>query len=177
MQLDVMTKATLKTLWFAGGGVLMTWMAVALDNSAPSPSVSATAQHPAAPRELTAEDLNAEAAKLREHLGGPLRRSTRDPFRFVPETTASRTTAAAAPASDRSPAPLAPQPPSWALSGIAERTTPEGLRRTAVISGDGEVYLLAEGDMLAGRYTVVRVDADAVVLRESSGSEITLMLR
>lgn len=176
MTLDPMTKATLKTLWFAGGGVLMTWMAVAPNNSAPSPSVRGSTQPPASARELTAEDLNAEAAKLRGHLGGPLRRSTRNPFRFVPKT-ASAGTQRAEPASNVPAAPLTPPQPSWTLSGIAERTTPEGPKRTAVISGDGQVYLVAEGEMLAGRYTAIKIDADAVLLRDASGSELTLALR
>ena len=56
------------------------------------------------------------------------------------------------------------------LSGIAQKAG----KRTAIISGDGQVYLVGEGDSVAGRYTVVTIDPEAVLLRDaavpSSGS-------
>jgi hypothetical protein len=50
------------------------------------------------------------------------------------------------------------------------------LRRTAVISGDGQMYFVSEGDSVAGRYTVSRIDPEAVVLRDADGAELRLVL-
>ena len=74
-------------------------------------------------------------------------------------------------------APVAPPAPSYTLSGIAERNTPEGRKRTAVISGAGQLYLVGEGEMVDGRYLVVRVDPEAVLLRDQTGTELSLVLR
>jgi hypothetical protein len=74
------------------------------------------------------------------------------------------------------PVPLTPAPPTFTLSGIAERNTPEGRKRTAIISGDGQLYLVGEGERVAGRYTVVTIDADAVLMRDQVGSELRLVL-
>ena len=63
------------------------------------------------------------------------------------------------------------------VAGIAERNEPDGRKRTAVISGEGQLYLVTEGQTVGSRYTVVRVDAEAVLLRDQSGAELTLALR
>jgi hypothetical protein len=172
----VITKTTLKAL-FAGGGVLATWLAVTPNHGAPTSS-TAVIERPAAPK---ADDLNAQATRLRDHVNAvPLRTSTRNPFRFAspkPATSADapRSSAAAGPAVPAAPVP--PPQPSLTLSGIAERNTPQGPKRTAVISGDGQLYLVTEGETVAGRYTVVTVDPDAVVLRDQNGVETRLPLR
>jgi hypothetical protein len=46
-----------------------------------------------------------------------------------------------------------------------------------VISGEGQLYLVTEGQVVGGRYTVVRIDAEAVLLRDQTGTELTLALR
>ena len=73
-------------------------------------------------------------------------------------------------------APLAPPAPPYTLAGIAERNTPEGRKRTAVISGEGQLYLVTEGEIVGGRYTVVRIDPEAVLLRDQTGAEASLIL-
>ena len=178
MNLDVMTKTTLKTLWFAGGGVLATWLAVAPNNSAPSTPAAAPVDRAVA-REPSAEELNTQAAKLRERMNAvPMRPSARNPFRFgahrVEAPAGSPKTSAA---DGASAAPLGISQPALTLSGIAERNTPQGPRRTAVISGNGELFLVAEGEIVTGGYRVVTVEPDAVVLRDQAGNEVTLVLR
>jgi hypothetical protein len=76
-----------------------------------------------------------------------------------------------------SDAPPGPAQPSLILSGIAESRIPRGTRRTAIISGGGQLYLVTEGDMVAGRYRVVTVDSDAVTLRDDNGTDIRLSLK
>jgi hypothetical protein len=180
----VITKTTINALkaLVAGGGVAATWFAVGPTHGAPSASVATSVQRPAARVEITAEDLNTQATKLREHLNGQLSPSTRNPFRFGSAKSAAshagtssgaRSTATAI----TSPTPVAPPPPNYTLAGIAERNAPEGRKRTAVISGEGQLYLVTEGQPVGGRYTVVRIDAEAVLLREQGGTELTLALR
>jgi hypothetical protein len=180
----VITKTTIKALKavVAGGGVAATWFAVGPSHGAPSASVQTSVQRPAARVEITAEDLNTQATKLREHLNGQLSPSTRNPFRFgSAKSVASHAGHSSAPRSSAtavaSMPPVAPPPPSYTLAGIAERNVPEGRKRTAVISGDGQLYLVTEGQVVGGRYTVVRVDAEAVLLRDQDGTDLTLRLR
>jgi hypothetical protein len=175
-----MTKSTLKALWLGGGGVLATWLAVT-PNQSVTPSAP-TAGRPVETRTPTAGDLNGQADRLRSRTSAVvLRPSTRNPFRF-------RDDRAAAPAADRfnaSPTPAAvapsledsPPAPRLRLSGVTEKSTPEGARRTAVISGEGQLYLAGVGDTVAGRYSVVAIDPEAVVLRDTTGAEIRLLLR
>jgi hypothetical protein len=174
----VITKSTVKAI-VAGGGVIATWFAVGPTHSTPA-SPARAAVHSTAIQEATADQLNAQANKLRDQIGSArLRPATRNPFRFgspkpyagrVPTDRAQVSTIAA-------DAPVVLPPPAYALSGVGERATAEGLKRTAVISGNGQLYLVTEGEMVGGRYTVVRVDPEAVLLRDSSGTELTLVLK
>ena len=117
-----------------------------------------------------------ETALRDRAVNAPLRPSTRNPFRFAKRISpeAPRPSALVPSAVPSTPAP--PPPPSLSLSGIADRKTPEGRKRTAIISGEGQVYLAAEGDSVAGRYHVVTVDSDAVTLRDDDGTETRLIL-
>lgn len=54
--------------------------------------------------------------------------------------------------------------PPLVLAGVAEDVTPEGPRRTAIISGLGQLFLVQEGETLARRYRVVRIGSTAVHL-------------
>ena len=168
-----MTRTTFKALWFGGGGILATWIAVSPQHSSVPAASPATGLH----RQVAAsvpEELNAQAARLRERRGSaPLRPSTRNPFRFsspkpVPQPPPERVVAVAT-ESAVAPAPAAPL---LTLSGIATKAG----KRTAIITGAGQIYLAGEGDSVAGLYTVEKVDAEAVVLRNAAGSEQRLVL-
>ena len=96
----------------------------------------------------------------------------RNPFSFG----AVRASRAAAPAAPVAPAPVAefvaaplpPPLPALILMGVAEDTTPAGLRRTAVIGGDGDtIYMVGEGDAVGERYRVTKISADAVELEDT----------
>jgi hypothetical protein len=173
-----MTRSTLKTLWLMGGGLLATWFAVAPEHAASALVDPVSVQRPAVVRQLTSDDLSAQEAKLRQHLGSvPLRPAGRNPFHFastaafsVPQHSATidATVASSAP-------PVAV--PALSLSGIAERKTPDGATRTAIVTGDGQLYLVTEGELVGGRYRVVRVESDAVVLRDEGGAEFKLVLQ
>jgi hypothetical protein len=181
-----MMRPTLKTLWYAGGTVIATWLAVMPRSAPPATSMAPRADRSAV-RPVTLDDLNAEEAKLRQHIAAvPLGPSTRNPFRFAkavdaapqPGNPAAASSAASLPTGTTLPAgPIAPAQPSFSLSGVAERQTPQGRVRTAIISGGGQLYLVTEGESVAGRYRVVTIDSDAVTLREENGVETRLVLQ
>ena len=66
----------------------------------------------------------------------------------------------------------APPAPTLKLSGVAQKAG----KRTAILSGDGQIYLVGEGDSVAGRFTVVTIDPEAVLLRDAAGVEQRLVL-
>lgn len=169
-----MTRTTLKALWFGGGGIVATWLAVSPNTGvAPAPPAS-TLQRPSAPNAL--EDVGAQSARLRERRSAARpHESTRNPFRFKspkpaqqPEPQRDRQL----PSHMESVVPSAPPPPPLTLSGVAQKS---GMR-TAIITGSGQLYLVGEGDTVAGRYTVVKVDPEAVLLRDADGTEQRLVL-
>jgi hypothetical protein len=179
MKAGVMTKSTLKALWLGAGGLLAMWLAVTPSGTSPGKSRSAVAEHPMAIHESTADNLAAQEARLRKHAGSvPLSSSTRNPFRFgsrKPDGITPQRGSAVAPVVPD--APPAPAEPSLILSGIAESRIPQGTKRTAIVSGGGQLYLVTEGEMVAGRYRVVTVDSDAVTLRDGNGTDIRLILK
>jgi hypothetical protein len=171
-----MTRTTLKALWVGGGGILATWLAVS-----PNPGLQTTApatavRRQAVEKEPRAEELNLQTARLRNRSdAAAIRPSTRNPFRYGSRTSAG----SSAPREDSAPSdaiaptvPAAPPGPVLKLSGVAQ----EAGKRTAILSGDGQIYLVGEGDSVAGRYTVVTVDPEAVLLRDAAGVEQRLVL-
>ena len=60
--------------------------------------------------------------------------------------------------------PLTPPPLPLKLAGIAEDEGPEGPLRTAIISGEGQLYIVKEGDEVTARYRVGKISADVVEL-------------
>lgn len=170
-----MTRTTLKALWFGGGGILATWLAVSPNHGVPAQSPAAAVRRPAIEKEPTAEELTSQASRLRNRTGAAaLRPSTRNPFKYsstrsaAPSARRERSIEAAAIAA----VPAAPVGPVLKLSGIAQKAG----KRTAIISGDGQIYLANEGDSVAGRYTVVTIDPEAVLLRDATGAEQRLVL-
>ena len=170
-----MTRTTLRALWFGGGGVLATWLAVAPNPSAPAANAANVQRAAAAAAEDKAADLDAQAKLLRDRTNTiAMRPSTRNLFTF------KSTKPAPPPAGhDVQPqaivpaAPSTPPAPRLTLAGIAQN----GNLRTAIISSGGQIYLVSEGASVADHYTVVVVDAEAVLLRDASGEELRLILR
>jgi hypothetical protein len=54
--------------------------------------------------------------------------------------------------------------PALKLSGIAEDATANGVVRTAIISGFGQLFVAKEGEQVTARYRIVRISADVVEL-------------
>jgi hypothetical protein len=53
------------------------------------------------------------------------------------------------------------------LMGVAEEVLPGGVRRTAVIGGDGDtIYMVVEGQAVGERYRVTKIGVDAVELED-----------
>jgi hypothetical protein len=53
------------------------------------------------------------------------------------------------------------------LAGVAEQKTDAGLKRTAMVTAPGDqLFMVTEGQELAGRYRVSAVGADAVELKD-----------
>ena len=75
--------------------------------------------------------------------------------------------------------PLLPAEPAIELVGVAENKTEQGLVRTAIVSAlNGDLFLVKEGETLAGRYKVKAVGADAIELTDIlSGDTRRLALR
>lgn len=172
----------------AGAAVLASYFAAA---NMPSQDLEPARERPAraavAPGDLAVE-VSSQAARLQSRMAqAPLPESNpRNPFSFgvAPRAPEPRTIrAAVAPVGDEPPvaAPV-PPPPVLTLMGIAEETTPEGPRRTAIIAlrqaqgdpepgrrvgGEGDhLFMVREGDLLGGAYTVKKIGADAVELED-----------
>lgn len=159
-------------IYGSAGVLLVAYLAVA--NSAPPRDrdvIPPRAARPPAPSaEAVARDMQTEAARLRERLQqAPVPDSNpRNPFAFgTARSTRPAPGIVRATVADAPEAAVAPPTPALSLIGMAEDTTPKGIRRTAVLSGEGNaVYFVAEGDTLIGRYRVTKIGADAVDLED-----------
>jgi hypothetical protein len=174
-----MTKTTLKAIWFGGGGVIATWLAITPNQHTPGPAPTAESQRAAATSTLNADEVRAQADRLRNRRSAEaIRTPTRNPFRFsTPKPSApKREPEPMASMPMFVPAPTAPLAPMLKLDGIAVKTTSGAVSRTAIISGEGQIYVVREGDAVAGRYTVATIDPEAVLLRDTAGVELRLAL-
>ena len=168
----MITRTTLKALWVGGGGILATWLAVSPNDAVPAASQQTAVQRPASSSEPI--ELNEQTARLRERTSqADLGSSTRNPFRFSePKRDPQPTREPAVETVTAASVPAVPSEPLLALSGIAQTAG----TRTAIITGAGQIYLVGEGGSVAGLYTVVKVDPDAVLLRDATGAEQRLIL-
>ena len=127
-----------------------------------------------------AAEVQAQTERLRSRLAQAPRPSepVRNPFAFAPRESERRQMREAAlpPVVE---APILPAEPAIDLVGVAENKTDQGLERTAIVSAlNGDLFLVKEGETLAGRYKVKAVGADAVELTDMlSGETRRLALR
>jgi hypothetical protein len=156
---------------YCGGAVLLlAWLSSAGGIVRQTPEV----QEPPRPvetagTETLAADVRAQTEKLRTRLStAPSPQEPyRNPFAFAPrESPAPRTRRA--PVETMAPVPtLPPAEPAIELIGVAENQTPKGPARTAIISAlSGELFLVKEGEVIATRYRVNAIGADAVELSD-----------
>ena len=131
-----------------------------------TPVVTPSRNHGA---ELSGAALAQEIHRLRERL----RPTTvpQQPLRNLFEYDSSRAARSAAPLMSESGAsiPVSPQPaprPSMELIGIAEESEGDRVVRTAIISGEGELFLVKEGETVTARFRVERISAGVVELSD-----------
>lgn len=122
--------------------------------------------------------MQSEIDRLHDRLSPAARPShSRDLFRFnapKPRRAAQAAIPIAA-AVAVATAPVQEQPPALQLIGVAEDALPDGVVRTAILSGLGDVFLVKAGDVISGRFRVDHVAADAVQLTTMSSSSVTTL--
>jgi hypothetical protein len=148
------------------GGALAAWLAgAATSNRSIAPPILA----PAAPIEARGAELANEIARLHERL-----RPTATPAQpgrnlFVYHAAAPRAAAPIAPVApkpaltDALPA-FTPAQPSLKLAGIGEDAGPDGPLRIAFITGEGQLFMVKEGENVTPRYRVTKISGDVVEL-------------
>lgn len=169
--------------WIVGAAVCGAWLA-----SAAGVTRQPRASRPPAPSgeavqfDTLAADVQAQAGRLSERLASAPapRAAIRNPFGFAARPAAPR----ARPVAGRPaavPVETAPEvrEPAIELIGIAESVKPEGLVRTAMITGGyGDLMMVTTGQRILSRYDVVAVGADAVELKDiETGATRRLLLR
>jgi len=161
-----------KAIYGVGGVLLVAYLATANMPSSDEPAPRARAQASPSPGpEILAVEVRSQASRLQERMAqAPVPdQSSRNPFSFAPAPRAPRAAAnvvRAAVAEQAAAVPLA-APPSLTLMGIAEETSPQGVRRTAVIGGEGDtLYMVLEGQAVGDRYKVTKIGADAIELED-----------
>ena len=159
-------------LYLAGGALLVTYFAAA---NMPSQDADRSRERARPAETLTtatlADEVHSQAARLQTRMAqAPApENSSRNPFSFgeVPRAPRAARTDADAPAGPVAPVPVVPPTPMLTLMGIAEESIIGGVRRTAVIGGDGDaIFMVREGDPVGDRYTVTKIGADAVELED-----------
>jgi hypothetical protein len=161
-------------LFGAAGGALVVWAAAAATSSPASPS--ATARRPVV-GDVRGAQLQSEIARLHERLrpdAAPVQQ--RDLFHFEARSGLALRAAAPVAIVPIEPAPVAAAAPPLKLIGLAEEPGANGAVRTAIISGQGELFMAKEGDRVADRFHVVRISADGVELSDDQGT-VPLRLR
>ena len=172
---------TRATAYVGLASVLVAWLA-----GAAGLSVTTSWPQSQAPRietsatQALADEVQAQASRLRDRLAiAPIpREPLRNPFAFALRTVRPGHASAAA-SKALQPVSGLPAEPPLQLVGVAERETPTGAVRTAMITADSdELFMLVEGDTLGARYRVKAVGADVVELTDLvTGATRRLALR
>ena len=150
------------------GGALIAWLAGAATSNRPLPPLPPTS---ARAIDARGAELADEIARLHERLRPSA--APRQPARNLFSYRAAHASAPAAPAppgpavSEAAPLPLPPQLPPLKLAGIGEDDGPDGRPvRIAFISGEGQLFMVKEGEMVTPRYRVARISPDVVELQD-----------
>jgi hypothetical protein len=150
------------------GGALIAWLAGAATTMR-SPLLVAPAVSSAVV-DQRADVLASEIAKLHErlHPSEPPRRPARNLFAYRGAVAKPLSAPALAPhpAVTEAPAVFAPPQPSLKLAGIGEDEGADGPIRIAFISGEGQLFMVKEGEMVTPRYRVARISAEVVELED-----------
>jgi hypothetical protein len=150
------------------GGALIAWLAgAATTTRSPSPIAPVAS----GVVDQSADALASEIARLHErlHPSEPPRHPARNLFTYRGAVVAKPLNASAAaphPAITEAPAAFAPPQPSLKLAGIGEDEGADGPIRIAFISGEGQLFMVKEGEMVTSRYRVAHISADVVELED-----------
>ena len=164
-----------RVVWFGVSALaIATWFASASTSGVRAPVVSLPPARPTA-LDRSSAVLQSEVSRLHERIGPTASPSrSRDLFRFnvraQQRPSPSRPAVAAVEA-----APVVKLPPALKLIGIAEDTSESGTVRTAIVSGPGDLFIVKAGEVIAGRYHVDQVSADAVLLTDTTSSDSTTL--
>jgi hypothetical protein len=146
-----------------GGGAVAAWLAGAATSNRALPDPIVTASKPIDAR---GADLASEVARLHERLRPSTtpRAPARNLFTFravpAPVAVAAPTQAALTEA----PPPPRPAPAPFKLTGIGEDVDNGAPVRMAFISGEGQLFIVKQGEQVTARYRVASIAADAVEL-------------
>jgi hypothetical protein len=147
------------------GGALIAWLAGAATSMHPAPPPTRVAPNMVDAR---SDALASEIARLHErlHPTTPPRQPSRNLFTYRAAKPATSPIAAPPrPAISAAPMPApAPALPPLKLAGIGEDEGAEGPVRVAFISGEGQLFMVKEGEMVTPRYRVSKISADVVEL-------------
>jgi Tfp pilus assembly protein PilP len=166
------------TMIVAVGAAFAAWLAGAATSNHAIPSVPVVQQ---TSTEKRGAELADEIERLHERLAPVATPRTPGRNLFAFRATASRPAAPIAPAprpalTEAVVAPIALPP--LKLSGIAEDAGADGPVRMAFISGEGQLFMVKEGETVTPRYRVTRISADVVELVDViDGSVRRLALR
>lgn len=148
------------------GGALLAWLAgAATSNRAIEPAplfiVPAIDTRGAA--------LEKEIAHLRERLrpSATPNQTGRNLFSFRSARVREREVPPPVAASHAALVEAPPLPallPALKLAGVAEDAGADGPARTAIITGEGQLFTVKEGESVTARYRVVKISADVVEL-------------
>ena len=154
------------------GAALAAWLASAATSNRAVPPPIVT-HRPAI--DSRGAELADEIARLHERLRPTTtpNQPGRNLFTFRPTRVRAVAPAApaAAPAIVDAPVTRPGQPP-LKLAGIAEDAGPDGPERTAIISGDGQLFMVKEGDAVTLRYRVAKISADVVELTDLTDNSV-----
>jgi hypothetical protein len=154
--------------------VLVAWLAGAAGIAVTSPSPQPQPGHVGvSATQALADEVQAQASRLRARMArAPAPRTpVRNPFAFAKRTATPAQEPPGVLPKPLGPAQSGPGEPPLQLVGIAERETPAGVVRTALITADSdELFMMVEGDTLGGRYRVKTVFPDGVELTDLTTS-------
>ena len=125
----------------------------------------------------SAATMQSEVARLHDRIAPTATPShARDLFRFAGRAPRPMNGAPQRPAVQAAEAPVeTPARPTLQLIGVAEDESADGMVRTAIMAGLGDLFLVKAGDIVAGQYLVERVTSDAVQLTDTSTSASTTL--
>ena len=154
------------------GGALLAWLAgAATSNRAiePAPLLSVPAI------DSRGEALEKEIARLHERLRPSVtpNQTGRNLFSFRSARVREMPPPAVAPHAALVEAPPLPVPlPALKLAGVAEDPGADGPARTAIITGEGQLFTVKEGENVTARYRVVKISADVVELLDLTDNTV-----